>query len=692
MKRLFRTLAFAMATVVSLSGQSNLEVEGMGFWENRNLKTRLSFLHDIDPDESVELDSALLEDSAFLLLEQIKRKGFLRPTVVGRLTVGDRTQTVRWEGDYSIQLDVGFVADHAVLEILPGELYYYETVFVSGVDALEAEKLQRFFIPGGVLFQTKKARVFTHENLERRIGRLLRALEDLGYRDARVEARELSLDDQSGQVDVKLTVDQGRLHWVGEVEVVIVRRDGSEERRVKSPEKTLLTRSWEQEQRAMLRNEAYRSGHPDARLEAEALSEVDDLGGGLRRNLRYRVVYGPEVELSKIEFKGDEATNRRVLRRQVAMRPGGPLNLIEASEARRKLMGLGIYEEVDLTIEPEEGTERSVAYELSPGRRKELDLRMGWGSYEQARLGFRWEHRNPRGRAHRYEVEAKQSFKASRGDVTYSIPQFFGSDMTAYSIAEYNYREEISFDRTMWGLSMGTSKQFAESGLRFSIEYGFREERADRRDDVSFDSLESATVASLTFRVAQDRRDDIFAPTSGHSLFAEWKTASRLLGGDVDFQKVEVGGTFHFPLSESLIVHSSLRGGALFSGGSSDENLPFNERYFPGGENSVRGYLEGGASPLDLNGEEVGGESYVLGNLELEQRLFNQLSVVAFADAVVNSREGFFNDGSEFLYSVGLGVRYKTVVGPLRLEYGHNPDPRDGDPPGTFHFSIGFPF
>jgi len=130
----------------------------------------------------------------------------------------------------------------------------------------------------------------------------------------------------------------------------------------------------------------------------------------------------------------------------------------------------------------------------------------------------------------------------------------------------------------------------------------------------------------------------------------------------------------------------------IFSTGDASDEIPFVERFFLGGENSVRGYREGEALPLDDNANEIGAEAYVLTNVELEQRVLPDLSVVLFYDGVNNSRDGVFGGAHEYLYSVGLGVRYQTVVGPVRLEYGYNPDPRDEDSHDALHLSVGFPF
>jgi outer membrane protein assembly complex protein YaeT len=684
-----------LLAAIPLHGQSNLKVRGLGFLKDRNLQSRLAFLHDVEPKKAAKLDAALLEDSAFLLLEQMKRRGYEQPVIEGRFRVGETIESFQWENPYAIQLDVDFRADHAEFIIEPGVLSYYSSVTVEGIEeivALETKKVERFFIPGGVLFSGKQSRIFTMENLDRRVGRLLRALDDLGYRAARVVDQQVDADESSGAVAVRLVVEPGRLHKVGEVTVEIDREGRADAREVRLPENVILTRDWEQAQRVELRNAAYRAGYPDARLFSEVVSDVEAEGNVMRRNLRFRVEYGEKVQLAGVEFRGDPDTERSVLKRQAKLKSGEVLDLIGVNAAQRKLMGLGIFQEVGLRFEPANGERRTAVYELTPSQRKELQLRAGWGSYEQARLGFRWEHRNPWGRAHRYEVEVKQSLKSTLGDVTYSVPQIFGTDLSAYLNADYSSREELSFDRTARSVAAGTSLQFAESGLRLSTEYRLSKETADRDNTSVFQSQENATVASVILRAAIDRRNDFLAPSSGYSLFASFKVASELLGGNVDFQKLEFGGSYHFAISESTLVHIGLRGGTIVSSADAATNIPFNERFFLGGENSVRGYVEGGAAPLDANRDEIGAESYILGNLEIEQRLFRQFSLVAFVDGVANSPSGTLGSDSEGLYSAGMGLRYTTPVGPLRLEYGHNLNPRDSDPDGTLHFSIGFPF
>ena len=240
-------------------------------------------------------------------------------------------------------------------------------------------------------------------------------------------------------------------------------------------------------------------------------------------------------------------------------------------------MGLGIYRQVEQGYEPAEGDARDVVYQLTPGVRQELQLLGGWGSYEQARGGFRWTHRNPWGRAHRYTARAKQSFKATQLQSSYHMPQLFGTSLEGYAEAEYSTREEIGYDRSRQGVSSGVSSMLGSSGWRMALEYSWFVEEADgvEADELSVET--DALVASLGLSLTLDRRDNPLSPTSGYDLFANLKIANRALGGNVDFQRVQVGGSFHQPLSESTLLHLGLRGGFLLG---AEGDLPFGERFF----------------------------------------------------------------------------------------------------------------
>ena len=678
---------------IPLDAQENLEVKGLGFFKNMAYKKRLAFLQNIPANEPTLLNAAFLEDSAYLLLQQLKRNGYLKPKVEGIFQVGDVTKRVIWKNDYQIQLPTEFLADHATFNLLPGVLYYYKSVEVDGVPTLDERTVRRYFISDGVLFAAKSSQVFTESNFEQRINRLLKVLQQMGYRKAKLVEKKFLLNDDTGAVTTTVSIDPGPLHRVGQVVVEWIDATGAVEKKETENSGSLFTAEWERSQRQALINAAYGDGYADVELlqtKSEAILNDQNI---LITDVHYQVRLNSVVEFGGVQFLGDDKTKSSVLRRYVKMSEGDPLNPLLANESRRNLLGLGIFKEVEMSYEPEDGDKRTVIYNLIPATRKELDLLAGWGSYELARIGFRWNQKNPFGRAHKYELSGKQSFRSTLLETTYSVPQFMGSELTAYTSAEYSFREEISFDRSTKGLTTGLSKTLAKSDIMLALEYGYAREDIDRKAGSDFDSEEEARVGSLSAKINLDRRDSFLAPTIGSTLYSKINVASKALGGTVDFLKIELGASYHDLLfHESVLLHLGFRTGAIFSENGASNDIPFAERFFNGGENTVRGYQQGEASPLDTNGEQIGAESFLLLNIELEKRMFQNVSFIGFFDTVTNARDGFFEDEVESLSSVGVGFRYQSLMGPIRLEYGHNLNPRVTDPNGTLHFSIGFPF
>jgi outer membrane protein insertion porin family len=213
---------------------------------------------------------------------------------------------------------------------------------------------------------------------------------------------------------------------------------------------------------------------------------------------------------------------------------------------------------------------------------------------------------------------------------------------------------------------------------------------ADADPGISAQGLPAANVGGVIGELQHDRRDNPLYPRRGYKVFSRFEIGAEPLGGDANYQRFETAAAWHVPLYHGAWLNLGVSHGVVLS--ASAEDLPFNRRFFPGGENSIRGYQEGEASPRDDQGELVGAESFVLGNVEFEQALTRSFSFVVFVDALGFARQLKDYPASTGLIAAGGGLRWKTIVGPVRLEYGHNLNPRPGDPSGTVHFSLGFPF
>jgi outer membrane protein assembly complex protein YaeT len=450
---------------------------------------------------------------------------------------------------------------------------------------------------------------------------------------------------------------------------------------------------WRQDTATAIRAWYYARGHPDVRIKLVAQT-APAADGTNAVTVTAEVVPGPEVHVGQIRFNGNTHTRDATLRRLVRTPPGALLNPIRFNDSQARISRLGVFRTVDLRYEPEDADTRDVVYELAEGRRQEVSLLAGYGSYEQFRGGVEWRHYNLFGRAQADSLKLVQSMKSSSADYTYTVPALFGT-FTDGSARLFGWRrEEFSFVNEEYGANFSVLWPLRRLGLLFTTGYTYKHQRvADSELASSATDLPQVDIASLDLAAVRDRRDNGLRPRKGYKLNAQAELANRALGGEVVYQQIIFGASYHTPWGTGRWIHLGFSQGTVLTLGAPDDTaLPVSVRFYPGGDGSIRGYQKGEAAPRNADGLFMGAKSYAQLNVELEQALTSKWSVVVFADALgtaVSLRDYPFN---EKLYSVGLGLRYQTIIGPVRLEYGHNLNPRPLDPAGTLLLSIGYPF
>ena len=138
-----------------------------------------------------------------------------------------------------------------------------------------------------------------------------------------------------------------------------------------------------------------------------------------------------------------------------------------------------------------------------------------------------------------------------------------------------------------------------------------------------------------------------------------------------------VEGRIYYPFLENLIGSGRLRLETIQETETS-EFIPINKRLFLGGSNTVRGYGFQEVPPLDAAGNPIGGRTALNTNLEMRYPIYEELSGVIFLDTGLIDLQPFSLSLSDTRYSCGLGIRYDTIVGPLRVDFGYNLNPPTG--------------
>jgi outer membrane protein insertion porin family len=671
---------------------AKVRVKGYGFFGNRELQSLVAILRG-SSEKPEFLDASYVEDAVLILFSRLQRDGYLYPVLHANVLLDDGTERVfTWREPLGEALPRPFRARKLEFKIDKGVLFYFDEVRFEGLEGLSLQEAEHFFIETDALIPLKKNRIYSPERLRAGIKNLEEGLERLGYQRVAATATNLIVQTNTGSVSVDILVQEGPQSIVRTVQKEIVDMDTNQAHRVQTIQTNApYSRMWQQDLEQALKREQYIDGYADVRVEItpsarETHAETNEV------KIDAKVFPGNQIHIGQIRFEGAERTREAMMRRRINVESGELLNRIEAEKGRYRLARLGVFDSVELRYDKVNEDVRDLVYTVDEGKRIDFSILAGYGSYEKLRGGFELEQYNLWGLAHHSRLKAVQSFKSSSAEYTYTMPELLGENFDVFVNASGLIREEPAFTRQEFGGGAGVSRRFRTIATDVSLRYNYQVLSAAREDIPPADGLDEATVGSFIFDIRHDRRDNPLTPRSGYKVFSTLEVASETLLGDVDFQRMETSIAYHHALGRVRWLHLGISHGFVTTASGPARDLPFNKRFFPGGDNSIRGYQFGEAGARNEFGQLVGSETYTVANVELEQGLTRSWSLVVFFDALGQARriENYpFNEG---LYSVGGGVRWKTIIGPVRLEYGRNLNPREADPGGTLHVSIGFPF
>ncbi len=581
----------------------------------------------------------------------------------------------------------------AVFEIHEGVLYHYKELEITGLETRQRNQARSYFMATDTLFHPTGARVYTPNKLNDGLSSLTTTLEQQGYQEVKAKVVQLRRNDKTGEVNVRIRVQQGPKFLVRSVKEEVYHPQAPEpaETRTIHPNKP-YSKFWSEDFSLSLKTNEYRQGYPDVTVELKTLQRQPEQRQVLV-DLLATVKTGPKVWIGAVKFEGEERTRKGFMSRRVRVERGELLNPTRVEEGRYRLAELGIFDRVDFHYQEVNEHTRNVIYDVKEGKALNVSLLAGWGSYELLRGGVIVGENNILGLAHHAEVKAVQSFKSSSGDFRYTIPETLGKDIDLFVQASGLRRQEVDFTRLEYGGGLGAHKYFKESATDTSLHYNYQILSAlDTFPEVASEGLTNPAVGSVSADVKLDRRDSPLYPRRGYKIFATIESASQYLGGDANYERVELSPAWYHPLGGGRYLSLGVSHGVDISLGSAANNLPFNKRFFPGGPDSIRGYQQDAASPHNAQEQIVGAETYTLATVQLEQALTPKWSLVLFSDSLGFAQRLDHWPFDTGLFSVGGGIWWRTPVGPVRLEYGHNLNPRPGDPSGTIQFSVGFPF
>ena len=473
-----------------------------------------------------------------------------------------------------------------------------------------------------------------------------------------------------------------------------------------------------------------------------------------RVGLNVAIREGAQTFVDHLIVVGNRRTSEDVIRREVLLKPGAPLGLRDLLESRRRLSSLGLFRRIDIRqVEHGSSTRRDVlvtveeapATTISYGGGVELTRRLredvGGLAVERIELAprgfFDIGRRNLGGKNRsvnlfmRVSVRPRDAvdepgkdgtglgFSEYRVVGTYREPAavFWNADLTLTGAVEQGVRSSFNFTRK--GVTAELGRRVTPI-IRTSARYAFSttrtfDERLDPEEQATIDRIfPQVRLSTVSGALVRDTRDDVAEPSRGAFFSGETSLASRALGGEVGFLKTYLQGYWFKRLPGPRAIIFATRASIGLADGfpresppTDDEgnpiegepiiieDLPASERFFAGGDTTIRGFAldtVGTPKTISESGFPRGGNGVLIMNFELRVPVFGDFGAAVFSDSGnVWERVTDF-DVSQLRGSVGFGVRYRSPIGPIRVDLGFKVDRQVGESRQVLHFSIGQAF
>lgn len=407
---------------------------------------------------------------------------------------------------------------------------------------------------------------------------------------------------------------------------------------------------------------------------------------------------GQRVRIGAIRVDGLQRLNPATAEARMVPFEGRLLTPAALDAARRKLLELGVFAAVraHAASAARPGGEVDVTMTTAERPLRNVSLTAAFATTEGGSVGAAWLHRNLFGRAERLELNAEVNHIAagSPGDLGYRLgaafarPDFLHLDQTLRLSTQALRELTDAYDKTAVMGAIGLRRQLSE---RLAVGFGVSAERSRITDNESTNNYTLLGLPALvSWRNTGDSLLDIRRGLRTELRVTPYPVAEGSVAG---LTTLRSDTAFYQPLDADAQSVLALRGQLGFAIGASTPDIPADLRLFAGGSGTIRGFAFQSVGPLNSAGQPLGGTSLVAGSIELRQRLFGPWGAVAFVDAggVNGNKAPEWPD--RIGVGVGLGVRYYTIIGPIRADVGFPVSgKREGDAGWQLYVGIGQAF
>jgi len=512
-----------------------------------------------------------------------------------------------------------------------------------------------------------------------------------------------------GMVNVNVTIQEGRRYYVGDVSFLgnAILSDYEIKSHLKNlKEGNFFSHEKMEDDVSNIREAYFDHGYISALVE-EATSFNTETG---KVDVKISIKEGKLIYINKIKIQGNAHTRDIVIRRELRMYPGDQFDGTKLRLSKQRLKDLGYFEDVgydiedtdqedlkDLVVQVKEAKTGSFSF---GGGYSTVDRLIGFVEVEQKNFDItNWSSFTGGGQDLRLRAQIGSSQRNFL--LSFTEPWLFDHPISAGFDAYLteNLKDGstgYAYDQKTIGGDLRLGKSFNDNlsvGSVYRLEH-INISNLDSGVSAALAEQEgNSLVSSLGFSVTNDYRDSKLSPTSGWIVTNNADLAGGPLGGDKNFYRLQTSGEYYYPIKfngVTTVLEVSGRTGIVQSYPNTPD-VPIFERYFTGGQDTIRGYDERTVGPLDPNtNDAIGGDALLLGSVEYTVPIIEIIKGAVFFDTG-NVWDKVRNYGTGGLKSgTGVGLRVKTPIGPIKLDYGIplNSEPGQSKKSGKFYFSV----
>ena len=423
-------------------------------------------------------------------------------------------------------------------------------------------------------------------------------------------------------------------------------------------------------------------------------------------DVTYTVDPGPRIRYGEVRVEGAEDVDVDLIRDRMPWKAGDVYNPTELDTGRQRVAQLEMFETVRVALAPEPGPDGVTPVVITVAERKPRFIGFGITYSTTDGLGGRayWGHRNLFGGAEQLRVSAEVGRVAGdsgsstgkrssldlpdlRFGVSFRKPDFLAVRQSLLLSFQVASEQPPAYDLVGTRLTGALEREVTD---QLKISYGVTSEAAEVR---TTDRIYQTALVGVPLGLSWDGTDNLLNPTRGQRASVQltpWFPA----GGDTDspFTVAQVNGSYYHDIAGDGRYVAAARVGIGSIVGTTLSDVPPNHRFYAGGGGSVRGYSFQKAGPRDRAGNPTGGRSLFETGLELRIKVTDTIGVVPFVDAGTVYDSAFPDFGSPLRVGAGLGLRYYTGFGPLRVDVGVPVNREDGDDAWQLYLSLGQAF